>query len=205
MNKALEFVVILSFKLSKTLANKQVSDEQVVSEIVINRKAEMIDILYSRYAERVYQKCFSFVKDSNLAEDLTHDIFIKMYLNLASFEGRSKFSTWFYSITYNFCIEHLRKSQKEKYVSIEDDGKVVDDLEVESLENLQHIKADRLGTLLEKMKSDDKMILIMKYKDDMSIKEIQETLKISESAVKMRIKRAKEKINELYNQHYAYY
>ena len=69
-------------------------------------------ILYDRYAEKVYHKCISFVKDVDLAQDLAHDVFLKTFLNLAKFEGKSKFSTWLYSLTYNFCIDYLRKNNK---------------------------------------------------------------------------------------------
>lgn len=84
----------------------------------------------------------------------------------------------------------------------ENESDEVKDYMVDSIEDMSHIAVDRLSNLLEKIKTDEKMILLMKYRDDMSIKDIQSVLKISESAVKMRIKRAKEKIQSLYHIQY---
>ncbi|MEZ4888080.1 MAG: sigma-70 family RNA polymerase sigma factor [Chitinophagales bacterium] len=178
------------------------SDEEIVAEIVRTQSATLVEVLYERYADKVFRKCISFVKEESIASDLTHDIFIKVYMKLASFKGNSRFSTWLYSITYNFCVDYTRKNSKTKTVSIDDEERVKN-IEVESVDDFAHIKATRLKVLLEKIKPEERMILLMKYKDDMSIKDIQEVLKVSESAVKMRLKRAKEKVHELYKNTYA--
>lgn len=197
--------VILSFNFSGAKLKKRgnrLSDEEVVAEIIRTQNAALVEVLYERYADKVYRKCISFVKEESLAADLTHDIFIKVYMKLASYKGNSKFSTWLYAITYNFCVDHIRKNRKLKTVSIDDEDRVKD-IEVETVDDLAHIKGARLKALLERIKPEERMILLMKYKDDMSIKDIQAVLKVSESAVKMRIKRAKEKIQLLYKRTYA--
>lgn len=197
------FFVLLAFNLSKLKEPKQPSDEELIQEIVETQNSVKIGVLYERYADKVYRKCLSFVKDEAIAEDLTHDIFIKLYMNLASFKGKSKFSTWLYSITYNFCIDYIRKRKKRKTVSVEEERGFVDDMEVESLDDFQDMKVTQLAAVLEQVKVEEKMILLMKYRENMSIKDIQESLNVSESAVKMRIKRAKEKVRKLYHQNYA--
>lgn len=50
--------------------------------------------LYERYCDKVYWKCQSFVKDPVRAEDLAHDVFLRLILKLSSFKGQAKFSTW---------------------------------------------------------------------------------------------------------------
>ena len=62
------------------------------------------------------------------------------------------------------------------------------------------VKSEKLGRTLELMEPKDKMILLMKYQDDISIKEIKESLAIGESAVKMRIKRARHKAVSIYSE-----
>jgi RNA polymerase sigma-70 factor (ECF subfamily) len=74
--------------------------------------------------------------------------------------------------------------------------------DIDTADDLDHIALDRLTELLEQLKPEDKLILLMKYRDDMSIKDIQIAFDISESAVKMRIKRAKEKLKSLYCEMY---
>ncbi len=199
------FAIILSLNFSgikKRGKKNKLSDEEVVKEIVRTQNAALVEVLYERYADKVYRKCISFVKEENIAADLTHDIFIKVYMKLASFKGTSKFSTWLYSITYNFCVDYTRKNQRTKTVPIESEERVKN-MEVETADDLSFIKGARLKVLLEKVKPEERMILLMKYRDDMSIKEIQEILNVSESAVKMRLKRAKEKIKNLYKHTYA--
>jgi RNA polymerase sigma-70 factor (ECF subfamily) len=66
-------------------------------------------------------------------------------------------------------------------------------------EQLYQLRLDKLQRAMEGINPNDKVLLIMKYQDDFSIKEIMETLAINESAVKMRLNRAKSKLLEVYN------
>ncbi len=179
---------------------RNLTDEEVVQEIIRSGNQKYISILYDRYANKIYRRSISFVKEASIAEDLSHDIFMKILLNLSSFKGKSKFSTWVYSITYNFCIDFLRKKQKERVQANTFSGENNSFLEedVEEFEILRQMKVERLMYLLEKVNAHDKMILLMKYQDNMSIKQIQSVFDISESAVKMRINRAKGKIKKMY-------
>ncbi|MDP4953509.1 MAG: RNA polymerase sigma factor [Flavobacteriales bacterium] len=181
---------------------KNISDEELVKIIVEKKRHDDFGILYDRYAEKVYHKCISFVKDVDLAQDLAHDVFLKTFLNLAKFEGKSKFSTWLYSLTYNFCIDYLRKNNKTMVNSDEVLVNIPDDDDEKNERELLSIASERLQDVLESIPADDKMILLMKYQDDLSVKEIQGALELSESAVKMRVKRAKAKAVEVYKLKY---
>jgi RNA polymerase sigma factor (sigma-70 family) len=181
---------------------KNTSDEALVKIIVEENRHEEFGLLYDRYAEKVYHKCISFVKDVDLAQDLAHDVFLKTFINLKKFQGKSKFSTWLYSLTYNFCIDYLRKNNK---VMVNNDDLLVnipDDDDEKNERELMSIASERLIAVLDIIPADDKMILLMKYQDELSIKEIQAALEVSESAVKMRVKRAKAKAVEVYKTKY---
>ena len=145
----------------------KLTDEELVSVIVQTQDERYITLLYDRYSNKIYRRAISFVKEPSTAEDLTHDIFMKILMNLASFKGKSKFSTWIYSITYNYCIDCLRRKQKERLqannYSSESDQLRESIEDVEEFESLRRIKTDRLKELLEKISVDDKMILLMKY------------------------------------------
>jgi RNA polymerase sigma-70 factor (ECF subfamily) len=129
------------------------------------------------------------------AEDFTHDIFLKLIVKIGTFKETSKFSTWLYSITYNFCMDQIRVSKKNQEVALEGDYEPADDYEDQDLMQMQ---GSQLNKSLEKIPSDEKALILMKYQDDFSIKEIADTLKITESAVKMRLLRSKEKLRKLY-------
>ena len=80
------------------------------------------------------------------------------------------------------------------------EGDISDSEEEDSSEEvLFELKAEMLKRALDLLEPSDKMILLMKYQDDFSIKEISDSLEIGESAVKMRLKRAREKVMNVYN------
>lgn len=171
------------------------SDEEIVAEIIATRNTRLFEVLYDRHAGKVYNKCFSFVHDSALAEDVTHDIFLKVYISLKAFEGRSKFSTWVYAITYNFCVDLIRSKKKAKE-TLDDYQREVELQSEPSDEELFRIQIDKLNTILDLIDPADKSILLMKYQDDFSLQEIADSLGVGLSAVKMRLSRAKEKVVE---------
>ena len=178
----------------------QLSDEQLVTEIIKTNDSALFAVLYDRYAPVVFNKCLGFSKNKSEAEDLTHDIFIKLFVKIRSFKGTSKFSTWLYSFTYNFCVNYVQRDaykNKEQVneEAVEKRSTVVDEV---SDEDILQLKAEKLQNVLSIIDPNDKMILLMKYQDDLSIKEISNSLGIGDSAVKMRIKRAKEKVMEIY-------
>ena len=133
--------------------------------------------------------------------DLTQEVFIKLFLKLHSFKGQSKFSTWLYAFTYNLCANYVNRDKEHK---ISKASRSIDDytdilyIEV-SDESLFQMRTDQLKKAMELIEPEDKAILLLKYQDDVSIKELQLLLEIGESAVKMRLKRAKARIIEAYN------
>jgi RNA polymerase sigma-70 factor (ECF subfamily) len=177
------------------------SDEELISRIVKTNDSHLFSQLYDRYVKIVYNKCLSFSNSKDEAQDLTHDIFLKLFVKLRSFKGNSKFSTWLYSFTYNHCVNYVQRDSERKKPKVQIDDyleKFTSEEEV-SDESIFSLKTEKLVKVLELIDPNDKVILLLKYQDDLSIKEIQEALGIGESAVKMRIKRAKEKVLLTYN------
>lgn len=176
------------------------SDNELVKILVETKESRYFGILYDRYSNLVYNKCLRFVSDKQEAQDMTHDLFIKLYLKLRLFEGKSEFSTWLYSFTYNFCINHLQRKVAVKKELMKELSEVdefvpseIDDSEIYQL------KSDKLKVALERIDPKDKLVLLMKYQDDFTIKEMASAIELSESAVKMRINRAKKRVLEEYN------
>ncbi|MBI9041640.1 sigma-70 family RNA polymerase sigma factor [Lutibacter sp.] len=174
------------------------SDNELVQKIVKTNNSNLFAVLYDRHVSMVYNKCYGFATSKEEAQDLTHDVFIKLFVKLRTFKGTAKFSTWLYSFTYNFCVNYVtRNNYKKNEKNFEVDISDSDELD-SSEESLFEMKADKLKKSLELIEPDEKMILLMKYQDDFSIKEISESLEIGESAVKMRLKRAREKVINVY-------
>ncbi|MCF7560650.1 RNA polymerase sigma factor [Sabulilitoribacter multivorans] len=179
---------------------QNLTDEELVEQITNTKNDILFEVLYERYVHIVYNKCYGFTKTSMEAEDLSQDVFAKLYIKLSSFKGKSKFSTWLYAFTYNMCVDYVKEKAKKKFEPIKRDIEDYDNLQIDVEDSsLFQLKEDTLKLALEAIAPEDKMILLLKYQDDFSIKNIMEVLNISESAVKMRLKRAKLRIIEAYN------
>lgn len=175
------------------------SDNELVERIVKTNDTNLFAVLYDRHVGMVYNKCYGFATSKEEAQDLTHDVFVKLFVKLRTFKGTAKFSTWLYSFTYNFCVNYVtRNNYKKNEKNFE--GELSDSEEFDTSEEaLFEMKAETLQKALDLLEPTDKMILLMKYQDDFSIKELSESLEIGESAVKMRLKRAREKVINVYN------
>lgn len=175
------------------------SDNELVHRIVKSNDSQLFAVLYDRHVSTVYNKCYGFASSKEEAQDLAHDVFIKLFVKLRTFKGTAKFSTWLYSFTYNFCVNYVtrnnyKKNEKNIEYEIPDSGSNEDTSESELFE----LKAEKLAKAIELINPSDKIILLMKYQDDFSVKEIANSLELGESAVKMRLKRAREKVISVY-------
>ena len=185
----------------------KLSDEDLVEAIVNTNNTLLFETLYDRYAGLVYNKCYGFAKDGDEAKDLTQDVFLKLFVKLASFKGKSKFSTWLYAFTYNHCVNYVNRSTAKKIEKQSVDTDNLKDDYYDSDDNddsIRNLKVEKLKEALEKISPEEKMILLLKYQDSLSIKDLTGVLDIGESAVKMRLKRAKDKLVNVYNNdHYG--
>lgn len=187
--------------MENKVAFDYLTDNALVRKIVKTKNAELFGILYDRYSKAVYNKCYGFSKSRSEAEDLTQDVFLMLFIKLGSFKGRSKFSTWLYSFTYNFCVNYVNRNKQrkiseasetlsEKNIAAKDDIK---DNSIYEMRTVTLIKALNL------IRAEEKKILLLKYQDEVSIKELTKLMSLSESAVKMRLMRAKASLLETYN------
>ena len=185
--------------LKNDIAYKSLTDEELVAKILKTKNDILFGKLYERYSHFVYNKCYGFTKTKVEAQDLTQDVFVKLFQKLSSFKGTSKFSTWLYAFTYNMCVDYVNKNVLQKVHSNDLEVEVYN-LHIETEDySLFQLKEDTLKKSLEIITPEDKMILLLKYQDDFSIKELTQALEIGESAVKMRLKRAKARLIETYN------
>ncbi len=177
-------------------------DEELVEAIVKTNDTMMFEVLYDRYASMVYNKCYGFANGVDEAKDLTQDIFLRVFVKLASFKGKSKFSTWLYAFTYNHCVNYVTRNTAKKFEkkSVSSENFDIENIgeDIDSSHEFDNMRVEKLKVVMDMISPDDKMILLMKYQDNLSIKELSEALDLGESAIKMRLKRAKEKLVHKY-------
>ena len=187
----------------KTQSVHNLSDEDLVKTIVETNNTLMFEVLYDRFSKLVYNKCYGFANGEDEAKDLTQDVFLRVFVKLASFKGNSKFSTWLYAFTYNHCVNYVTRNTAKKIEKQSIGSEHIENIgeEVDSAHEFQSMKVEQLKKVMELISPDEKMILLLKYQDNLSIKELSEALDLGESAVKMRLKRAKEKLVHKYTKH----
>ena len=177
--------------------------DEVLVELIVNSKDPLLfNVLYERYVLKVFSKCLSFSRNNQEAEDLCQDIFLKLLDKIYSFKGTSKFSIWLYSFTYNHCVNYYHRNKFRKFekntLNIE---QMCDEVKAQtSDEDLGRLlKLEKLSEALELIPTEDRQILVLKYQEFKSIKDLMILHNAGESAIKMRLKRAKEKLLGVYN------
>lgn len=89
-------------------------DDQSILESFSKNKERGFSHLVDAYSTRVYSTCFNLLRNQEDSEDVTQEVFTSIYMSLESFEGKSKLSTWIYSIAVNKSKEFLRSKGRKK-------------------------------------------------------------------------------------------
>jgi RNA polymerase sigma-70 factor (ECF subfamily) len=99
-------------------------DDQSIVERVVAGETELFRVLVERHQRAVYGLGLSFLRNAEGAADFTQDVFLKAFRSLASFQGRSRFSTWLYRIAYNAAINSVKR--RKEYCSLAEDAEIPD-------------------------------------------------------------------------------
>ena len=158
------------------------------------------NLLVREYQERVYWHVRKMVIDHDESNDLTQEIFIKVWKNLHSFREDAKLFTWIYRIATNECLTFLKKKKRRFFIPIHDvEGELT-----EKLESSTQLSGDEVQMKLQKalLKLPDKqrMVFNMKYFDEMKFKDIAEITGTSEGGLKANYHHAVKKIEEYLNE-----
>lgn len=176
-------------------------DEELIA-LIVQGESRHFDVLYRRYYHKVFDKCTNLLKNRELAEEFTKDIFSKVFEKLPSFKNKSTFSTWLYSITYNYCIDYLRNKKKLHYPDWNRNNEIPEIID-ETDDEPGAIEYENFLHVLEMVHPEEKALLVMKYQDNISLRQISDSLRISEDAAKMRLKRARTRVFYLYKKIYG--
>jgi RNA polymerase sigma-70 factor (ECF subfamily) len=173
------------------------TDAELVARVIDQDKTALGE-LYSRYFGKVHQKCITMIKDEDAAFDLAEESLMKAFESLKGFRGHSSFSTWLYTITHRHCLEAIRKQKKKVTDSTEqlsEADQPTADLGESSENEEQH---SIMLALVDALPKPERELLVAKYTHGETIEQLQESYAASPSAIKMRLMRTKEKLNQLY-------
>ncbi|NKE03903.1 sigma-70 family RNA polymerase sigma factor [Mesobacillus selenatarsenatis] len=172
-------------------------DELTAEMNEIENGADAIDEIMIRYGQEILQLSFSYVKNKQIAEDLTQEIFVKCYKSLHTYSGKSKFRTWLWRIASNHCKDYL-KSWYNKNVFTTDYQPIYDSIQSDSVEQtvIQEEQDDQLASAVMELPVNYREVIYLFYFEEMSIKEISIVTEVKENTIKTRLKRAKELLKE---------
>jgi len=159
--------------------------------------ADAFEMIYKTYSAFVYNCGRRIVQSSEDAEELTQEVFLKVYYELKNFRYESSLKTWIYRVTVNMAINFAKKKSRHSNREViynEADAPVDGDVRISSEREHQKHLADRLLGMLS---PDQRAVVTLRSIEGLSYDEIAETLKINLNTVRTRLKRAREKMMSL--------
>lgn len=191
------------------------SDEKLISKY-LSGDQKSLEVLIQRYLKPIYNFVYQYFRNLDEAEDVTQEVFVKMWRNLNKFNpkksyfakirnerGRS-FRTWIFSIAKNASIDALRKKRSIPFSQFEsEDGKniLIEKLEDPApLPNKLFEKADNariLNSAIEKLSPKYRTVLLLRYNDHFTFREIAESLGESPNTIRSRHGRALAYLNKI--------
>jgi RNA polymerase sigma-70 factor (ECF subfamily) len=153
------------------------------------------DVIVGMYWRKVFNIAYKFVGRHDEAEDLTQDVFLKLFKSLSTFDRRANFSTWLISVSRNLCIDHYRSTRREHDL-------VTHDVDVIALPQpsgtdsplMLMERRDRVALLrhaLDKLAPSLRTAVMLRDIQELSYQEIAERLGVPEGTVKSRINRGR--------------
>lgn len=173
-------------------------DEELVLHIIKGR-TELFSVIIDRYQSKVFSTACKYTHDYEEAQDLTQEIFIRLYNNLQSYKSKASFSTWLYRIAVNRCIDWMRKKKLHTVSAIYDSsGDEVDIYDTiadigGSLEEvfIKQENSDYIKKVVEGLPEIYKTVIILYYFEDFSPQEISDIIGIPKRTIETRLYRGK--------------
>ena len=178
------------------------TNDQVYIDKILNGDTNAFTILVNRYKDLVFTLSLRMIKNREEAEEVAQDTFIKIFKSLSKFKGDSKFSTWIYKITYNTCLDRLKKNKRQQYTVAIDE---YTEHQIKTLDNAldkieEQEKQLAIKNCLELLPSEDSFILTLYYFDELSLDEISKITGLKPNNVKVKLFRSRKKMATILKQ-----
>jgi len=177
----------------------QLGDKKALSELVKN------------YEQTVYNFSFKICRDKDKAEHTMQETFMSMVKNIKQFSGKSKLSTWLYTVVSNHCLMLARSSRKHDYAaSLDDDDVLIDEKSVadwsvtpDKVTENNELKII-LDEAIQKLPADYRIVFLLRDVEGLSTEETGKIVELSVPAVKSRLHRARAFLRNELNQKLKY-
>ena len=180
-------------------------DEELIAEVLAGQ-TDSFSELAGRHRQRVERLCRRFFSDEEMARDIAQESFIRAFTALASYRAEMPFGGWLRAIVVNLCYDELRRRRRRPEELVGDfsapevqwmqlvNGATPEQLVGEAEERRESY--DLAHRLLDTLKPEDRMVMVLKESEELSVSEIAETLGWSEAKVKIRAFRARQALRK---------
>ena len=167
------------------------SDQYLINSYIASNDTDAINQLLVKYQNFIFVNCLKHTNNIDEARDFMQEIMLKVYEKIDSYSHQSKFSTWLYAITRNYCYDQISKNLKQY--------KLNNELQVflpksEEIEIDQEESSLSIKNVLSILPKHDRDLITSKYLNKKTIKEMAIEMKLSESCIKMRLSRSMKKL-----------
>ncbi len=163
---------------------KMLNDQDLIS-LYLNGNQSAFEVLLKRHKDKIYTSIYLFVKDTELAEDIFQEVFIKIVdtLRKEKYNNEGKFLQWAMRIAYNMCVDHFRRSKRMSKISTTETFDIFNVLECKDdhMENtiIKSQIHDRLRELIDQLPDEQREVVILRHYADMSFKDISQMTRVS--------------------------
>jgi RNA polymerase sigma-70 factor (ECF subfamily) len=178
---------------------QEISDETLCRRVAARDEAAF-DVLVARHQGRAFRLAWSLLRNPEDARDVSQEAFLRVYRTAGSFRGDARFSTWFYRILVNLCLDHQRRGRWWSRLLVRDDG--TGDRERPLLDRQPATVADpgdtlgheqvmaRLWAAVERLSPQQRAAILLHVQEELPTSEIADVLKCSEATVRVHLHRA---------------
>ena len=176
------------------------NDDVALIQRILDGDQNAFASLVRKHQKQIHTLAWQKIGDFQIAEDIVQETFLQVYQKLETLEDPTQFTRWLYQIANRFCIARIRKNSIQTQPLEETD---ISEIETEAYSQYvaaEHAKTtteaqrDLVEKLLEKLKENDREVIILHYFEEMSSPEIGELLGVPENTIKSRLHRAKQQL-----------
>ena len=177
------------------------NDVDLVHRILTGDDTAFVSLV-KKYQKQVHALAWRKIGDFHIAEDITQDTFLKVYQKLSTLKDPNQFSGWLYVIATRQCLSWLRKKRIETESLEDTDIERIDEAAYSRYVAEEHAKVtteaqrEVVKKLLAKLKESERTVMTLHYLGEMTIEEISRFLGVSTSAIKLRLHRARQRLQK---------
>lgn len=178
-------------------------EQQWIQEVLAGNKQAYAHII-NKYKNQLYATILRMTRNPHDAGDLVQEAFIKVYEQLGKYDGKGSFSSWLYRVSFNHCMDEFRKKRYQMR-QVEINEELMEDPRHPEVIFLKNEKSRHLERLISSLPDDERMIILLRYVNELSYDEISELAEVPISTVRNKLHRAKKKMRETVKREGGYF